>query len=96
MPTRKRSQIRRAETDALSPWHANEARPYAVVAAALAGVLYTLTAARDIVVGDTAELAAAALTLGVAHAPGYPLLTIIGHAFSWLPVGPDWSVDRGG
>ena len=61
----------------------------ALAIAAVAAVLYVLTAARDIVVGDTAELAAAALTLGVAHAPGYPLLTIIGHVFSWLPVGPD-------
>lgn len=58
----------------------------AVVAAA--AIVYALTAARDFVVGDTAELAAAALTLGVAHPPGYPLLVLLGHAFSWLPVGP--------
>ncbi len=54
-----------------------------------AGLLYALTAARDIVVGDTAELMAAALTRGVAHAPGYPLLTMLGAAFSALPVGPE-------
>lgn len=51
-------------------------------------MLYVLTAARDIVVGDTGDFVAAALTLGVAHAPGYPLMTMIGHALSWLPVGP--------
>jgi 4-amino-4-deoxy-L-arabinose transferase-like glycosyltransferase len=51
-------------------------------------VLYFLTAARDIVVGDTPELTAVAISLGVAHAPGYPLFTLIGHAFSWLPIGP--------
>jgi hypothetical protein len=56
--------------------------------AVLAGILYVLTAARDIVVGDTPDFVAAALTLGVAHAPGYPLLTMIGHVLSWLPVGP--------
>lgn len=56
--------------------------------AAVAFVLYALTAARDIVVGDTPDFVAAALTLGVAHAPGYPLLTMIGHALSWLPIGP--------
>jgi Protein of unknown function (DUF2723) len=63
---------------------------YAIAAsvAAFALVLYVLTAARDIVVGDTADFVAAALTLGVAHAPGYPLLTMIGHALSWLPLGP--------
>jgi Protein of unknown function (DUF2723) len=50
-------------------------------------VLYFLTAARDIVVGDTPELAAAAITLGVPHPPGYPLLVLVGHVFSWLPFG---------
>jgi hypothetical protein len=60
----------------------------AATVAVLAGVLYILTAARDIVVGDTPDFVAAALTLGVAHAPGYPLLTMIGHVLSWLPVGP--------
>ena len=55
--------------------------------ALLAAALYVQTAARDIVVGDTGDFVAAALTLGVAHAPGYPLLTMIGHALSWLPVG---------
>lgn len=59
------------------------------VVALLAAVLYVLTAARDIVVGDTGDFVAAALTLGVAHAPGYPLLTMFGHALSWLPVGPE-------
>jgi hypothetical protein len=50
-------------------------------------VLYLFTAARDVVTGDTAEFLVAAKTLGVAHAPGYPLLTMLGHLFSWLPVG---------
>jgi hypothetical protein len=68
-------------------------RPASYLAAAAvalaAAILYTLTAARDIVVGDTGDFIAAALMLGVAHAPGYPLLTMIGHALSWLPIGPD-------
>ena len=61
-----------------------------LLAAALslvAGSVYVLTAARDIVVGDTAEFITVALTFGVAHPSGYPLLTLLGHAFSWLPVG---------
>jgi hypothetical protein len=53
-----------------------------------AGLLYVLTAARDIVVGDTTELIAVAATLGVAHAPGYPLFTLLGHTLTWLPLGP--------
>jgi 4-amino-4-deoxy-L-arabinose transferase-like glycosyltransferase len=52
-----------------------------------AGLLYFLTAARDIVVGDTPELITAAATLGVAHPPGYPLFTMIGHLFSLCPFG---------
>lgn len=55
---------------------------------AVAGLLYFLTAARDIVVGDCPELITAAVILGVAHAPGYPLFTMLGHFFSQLPLGP--------
>ena len=56
--------------------------------AGLAFLLYLLTAARDIVVGDTPELITAAVTLGVPHPPGYPLFTMLGHLFSLLPFGP--------
>src|SRR2546429_5923858 len=59
----------------------------AVAVAAAAGILYFLTAARDIVVGDSPELIMAAVTLGVAHAPGYPLFTMLGHFFSLIPFG---------
>jgi len=59
----------------------------AAIVTIAAGVLYFLTAARDIVVGDTPELITAAVTLGVAHPPGYPLFTILGHLFSLLPLG---------
>ena len=57
-----------------------------VVSAAF--LLYLLTAARDIVVGDTPEYITAAVTLGVPHPPGYPLFTMLGHLFSYLPLGP--------
>lgn len=56
--------------------------------AGFAFLLYFLTAARDIVVGDTPELITAAVTLGVPHPPGYPLFTMLGHLFSLLPFGP--------
>ncbi len=52
-----------------------------------AALLYFITAARDIVGGDTLELVTAAVTLGVAHPPGYPLFTMLGHLFSLLPFG---------
>jgi 4-amino-4-deoxy-L-arabinose transferase-like glycosyltransferase len=53
-----------------------------------AGLLYFLTAARDIVVGDTGEFVTAAIVRGVPHAPGYPLFAILGHLFSFLPITP--------
>jgi len=69
---------------------ADNSKPWigAIALTAIAGVLYFLTAARDIVIGDTPELITAAVTLGVAHAPGYPLFTMLGHLFSLLPLGP--------
>src|SRR6266581_6595616 len=65
----------------------NKAWPGAAIVTVLAGILYFLTAARDIVVGDSPELIMAAVKLGVAHAPGYPLFTMLGHLFSLLPFG---------
>lgn len=59
-----------------------------VALAVATGVLFAATAARDVVVGDSGEFLAAAARLGVAHPPGYPLLVLLGHVFSWLPIGP--------
>ncbi len=36
---------------------------------------------------DSAELTVGAQSLGIVHAPGYPLYLMVGHMFSWLPVG---------
>jgi hypothetical protein len=58
------------------------------VVGVLTAIVYTATGARDIVLGDTSELITAAVNLGVAHPPGYPLFTLLGHLFSLLPVGP--------
>lgn len=48
---------------------------------------YLATASRDIVFGDSPELTGVAITLGVAHPPGYPLWTLLAHVFTWLPIG---------
>src|SRR5215510_4781276 len=62
--------------------------PHVAVGVMLAAaVLYWQTAAWDIVVGDSAEFTTIALTGGVAHPPGYPLLMLLGRLFSWLPFG---------
>ncbi len=36
--------------------------------------------------GDSGELVTVAYTLGIAHPPGYPLYTLVGHVFSLLPI----------
>src|SRR5262245_37220675 len=55
--------------------------------AAAAAILYGLTAARDLVLGATPDLMTAAALAGVAHPPGYPLFTMLGHCFTLLPFG---------
>ncbi len=59
---------------------------------ALALFLLTLlvllaTVAPTIHTSDSPELASAALTLGIPHAPGYPLYTLIAHFIAYLPLG---------
>ncbi len=58
-----------------------------LVAFLLPLVVYILTLAREITFVDSGELTAAAATLGIAHPPGYPLFTLIGHILSLVPVG---------
>ena len=53
----------------------------------LAFLLYLLTGAHFIVTGDDPEFVTAAARWGVPHAPGYPLLTMIGKLFTLLPFG---------
>ena len=51
------------------------------------GAVYTMTMAPTIYAFDSAELAAAAYTLGVVHAPGYAVYLLIAHLFTYIPVG---------
>lgn len=53
--------------------------------------LYLRTLARSVTWIDGGELAAAAATLGIAHPPGYPLFTLLGHLFAQLPAGAVYS-----
>lgn len=50
--------------------------------------IYALLASRAPCFGDTPELMAASVRLGVAHPTGYPLLTLLGKAASLVPAGP--------
>ena len=63
-------------------------RPWAEALSGLAAfAVYLRTLAPTVVGGDSGELIAVASTLGVAHPPGYPLYTLLGRAFTWLPFG---------
>ena len=56
----------------------------ALAVSLIAFVAYLATLAPSIVAGDAGELAAAAATFGIAHPPGYPLWTLLGHVASML------------
>lgn len=58
-----------------------------LLAGALAGGVYIVTAAPGLVWGDSIELAAVCASLGIAHPTGYPLFTLLGHLFTYLPFG---------
>lgn len=60
--------------------------PAAGVAIALF-VLYAATSPRSVSVEDDGLFVLSSYFLGVEHPPGYPLFTLIGHLFSWLPIG---------
>lgn len=65
-------------------------RPHALAGAAAFVVpfgVYMTTLARDVTFIDSGELAAVAATLGIAHPPGYPLFTLLGHVLAQVPVG---------
>ena len=50
-------------------------------------VFYILTLAPSVTFEDSGELITAAVHLGVPHEPGYPLFTMLGKLFSYLPFG---------
>ena len=49
--------------------------------------VYLRTLHPSLPTGDSGELIATAVVLGVPHPPGYPLFTMVGHLFSLLPFG---------
>lgn len=53
---------------------------------AIGAGLFGATRANAVQVADSAELVAVACTGGVAHPPGYPLYTLLGHAFCSIPL----------
>jgi len=58
-----------------------------VVVVLVALLVYYFTACRTVYWGDGIELTCDAAVLGVAHPTGYPLFSLLGKAFSQLPIG---------
>lgn len=52
-------------------------------------IVYLITLAPTVTFIDSGELAAVASKLGVAHPTGYPLFTILGRIFTFLPAGDE-------
>ena len=50
--------------------------------------VYAFTAPRTVTLEDDGLFIIASLNAGVAHPPGYPLYTVLGYLFSFLPVDP--------
>ena len=96
-PERPQSQLPPSNHPSTSPPTAADAGPaagrpwLAWIAATLPAVaallLYVRTLAPTVATGDSGELTTVAVNLGLAHPPGYPTFTILGHLFTWLPIG---------
>lgn len=50
-------------------------------------IIYILTLCPTVPPRDSGELITAAYTLGIAHPPGYPLYSILGKLFTFIPLG---------
>lgn len=53
----------------------------------LTAVVFLMTMCRTVPGGDSGELISVSYALGVAHPPGYPLYTLLGHLFTYIPIG---------
>jgi hypothetical protein len=58
-----------------------------LLAGGLPFLIYLRTLAPTVYGLDSAELTTGAYVLGIVHAPGSPLYLLIGHLFTWLPLG---------
>ncbi|MCY4043176.1 MAG: DUF2723 domain-containing protein [Candidatus Dadabacteria bacterium] len=85
MATSKRQRDKTAETAA--PSGMRKELPFALAIAAAVFAVYALTAPQTVTFEDDGLFIMASVDAGVAHPPGYPLYTLLGHIFSHLPLG---------
>lgn len=85
----------RTFTQSVTQAPAHASRLHVLSAPAVGGLLaggaslavYLLTLAPTVFSMDSAELAAAAYSLGLVHGPGYSVYLLLGHLFTFLPLG---------
>jgi len=66
----------------------------AIILSALTFIVYSFTAAPGVTLEDSGDFIMGVLALGIVHPPGYPLYTVLGHLFSFLPfVDPAFGVN---
>ena len=82
----KKPQPTEAAPVAAASHHPFERYVVALVFISIA-VVYGFTLKRSVEGGDSGEMIIAAYTMGIAHPPGYPLYTLLGKVFSFLPFG---------
>lgn len=78
--------IQRLVNTELSPTHTRGAFLSAVVMGGFFLAVYAATAAPGVLPADSGEMQLVAADLGVAHPPGFPLFTLLGHAATRLPI----------
>jgi len=61
--------------------------PWELIVAVAGLTLYWYTLAPTLLPADSGEYQLVSRTLGIAHPPGYPLYTLLGRAFTLLPLG---------
>ena len=66
----------------------NKEWPLVLVIALILFVVYAITSPRTATLEDDGLFIIAGLHAGVAHPPGYPLFTVVGYLFSFLPIDP--------
>jgi hypothetical protein len=90
-PARQRPQPQQRPVRAAAAGAESRLRTFAIGGSALVGliafVVYVATLDPSVGTGDSGELVASAYVWGVAHPPGYPLYTMLGHLATWLPFG---------
>ncbi len=86
---RRKGRTKEIKTEAILSLQVLSREDYltAIVLSILTFVVYAFTAAPGVTLADSQDFQNGVLTLGIVHAPGYPLYTVLGHLFSLLPFG---------